>query len=71
MAENDSISTITEGRVEESDSFDAFYYSVAFETIASLAARCLNEPGISSHDMLWSIQKMAECFAAKLGENHG
>lgn len=70
MAENDSISTTTEGSAAESYSLDAGYYIVAFETIASMAVRCLNEKGISSHDMLWSIQKIAERFAAELGESY-
>ena len=60
-------SNSTEAAGIAEDSVDAFYYATAFKTIASLAMRCLNEGGNSSHDMLWGIQKLAEGFSVELG----
>lgn len=63
---SDSTNSSDSADVAEKKTMDAGYFSCAFETIASLAGRCLNEPGIKSHDIIWAIQKMAESFAAEL-----
>lgn len=47
--------------------FDPFEYAVGFQTIASLAARCLDSgEGTVNADLHWSIIRLAERFEREL-----
>lgn len=53
-------------KIRQPVDFDHDYYAVSFQTIASLASRCLDEQGSDGHDILFAIQKMAEGLAKEL-----
>ncbi|MFT3961848.1 hypothetical protein [Propionivibrio sp.] len=47
--------------------FDPSDYATGFNTIASLASRCLNSRGGTvNHDLLWSIIKLSENYYREL-----